>query len=85
VTISMANPSGPYQGEARRGGWSVNGKRVRRLMAEMGLKGKAPARRRRTTDSRHDFPRYPNLFEGLEVTRPDHLYWLAGLIRGDEE
>src|SRR5437764_3243005 len=44
----------------RREGWTVNGKRVRRLMAEMGLKGKAPVRRRRTTDSRHEFPRYPN-------------------------
>ena len=32
----------------RREGWSVNGKRVRRLMAEMGLQGKAPVRRRRT-------------------------------------
>ncbi|MBV8555594.1 MAG: transposase, partial [Planctomycetaceae bacterium] len=48
----------------RREGWAVNGKRVRRLMAEMGLKGKAPLRRRRTTDSRHDFPRYPNLGRG---------------------
>src|SRR5262249_12870024 len=52
----------------RREGWSVNGKRVRRLMAEMGLNGKAPVRRRRTTDSRHDFPRYPNLVERLVVT-----------------
>jgi transposase InsO family protein len=62
----------------RREGWSVNGKRVRRLMAEMGLQGKAPARRRRTTDSRHDFPRYPNLVDGLEVTRPDHV-WVADI------
>ncbi len=62
----------------RREGWSVNGKRVRRLMAEMGLKGKAPVRRRRTTDSRHDFPRYPNLVGGLEVTRPDHV-WVADI------
>src|SRR4051794_28974986 len=69
----------------RRGGWAVNGKRVRRLMAEMGLKGKAPARRRRTTNSRHDFPRYPNLVEGMEMTRPDQVWsadityvWLRG-------
>jgi hypothetical protein len=47
-------------------------------MAEMGLKGKAPVRRRRTTDSRHDFPRYPNLVEGLEVTRPDQV-WVADI------
>jgi len=62
----------------RREGWSVNGKRVRRLMAEMGLKGKPAARRRRTTDSRHDFPRYPNLVERLEVTRPDQV-WVADI------
>ena len=62
----------------RREGWAVNGKRVRRLMAEMGLKGKAPIRRRRTTDSRHDFPRYPNLVESLEVTRPNQV-WVADI------
>jgi transposase InsO family protein len=62
----------------RREGWSVNGKRVRRLMAEMGLKGKAPVRRRRTTDSRHDFPRYPNLVQGLEVVRPEQV-WVADI------
>jgi transposase InsO family protein len=47
-------------------------------MVEMGLKGKAPARRRRTTDSRHNFPRYPNLVERLEVTRPDQV-WVADI------
>jgi transposase InsO family protein len=62
----------------RREGWLVNGKRVRRLMAEMGLKGKAPVRRRRTTDSCHGFPRYPNMVEGLEVTRPDQV-WVADI------
>jgi putative transposase len=61
----------------RREGWPVNGKRVRRLMAEMGLQGKAPVRRR-TTDSRHDFPRYPNLVVGLEVTHPDQV-WVADI------
>jgi transposase InsO family protein len=51
----------------RREGHVVNGKRVRRLMHAMGLSGKLPARKRRTTDSRHAFPRYPNLAEGLVV------------------
>ena len=63
----------------RREGWSVNGKRVRRLMAEMGLRGKAPIRLRRTTDSRHDFPRYPNLVERPEVNRPDQV-WVAEIV-----
>jgi putative transposase len=62
----------------RREGWSVNQKRVRRLTAEMGLKGKALVRRRRTTDSRQDFPRYPNLVDRLEVSRPDHV-WVADI------
>jgi transposase InsO family protein len=44
----------------------------------MGVGGKAPARRRRTTDSRHDFPRYSNLVEHLEVTRPDQI-WVADI------
>ena len=47
-------------------------------MAEMGLQGKAPVRRQRTTDTRHDFPRYPNLVVGLVVTRPDQV-WVADI------
>lgn len=58
----------------RRAGHPVNGKRVRRLMHELGLAAEPPARRPRTTDSGHGFPRYPNLVEGLEVTRPDQVW-----------
>jgi transposase InsO family protein len=47
-------------------------------MDEMGVRGKAPIRRRRTTDSRHDFLRYPNLVEGLAVTHPDQV-WVANI------
>jgi putative transposase len=61
-----------------RQGHPVNAKRVRRLMHEMGLSGEAPARRPRTTDSDHAFPRYPNLVEGLEVTRPEQV-WVADI------
>ena len=70
----------------RRERWSVNGQRVRRLMAAMGLRGKAPARSRRTTDSRHDFPRYPNLVEGeadpLVTGLPDPGRVRAAVARG---
>lgn len=52
----------------------VNSKRVRRLMAEMGLKGKTPRRKRRTTNSEHSFPRYPNLVLGLQVERPEQVW-----------
>ncbi len=62
----------------RREGWQVNQKRVRRVMHELDLYGKAPARKCRTTDSRHDFPRYPNLVERLVVTHPDQV-WVADI------
>jgi transposase InsO family protein len=57
-----------------RGGHPVNNKRVRRLMGEMGLTGKQPKRRYRTTNSNHELPRYPNRVEGLVVERPDQLW-----------
>lgn len=70
----------------RREGWTVNAKRVRRLMAALGLHGAAPVRRKRTTDSNHDFPRWPNLVAALAVVRPDQV-WVADItyIRLQEE
>jgi putative transposase len=62
----------------QREGHRVNGKRVRRLMHELGLAGEAPRRRPRTTDSNHPFPRFPNLVAGLEVTRPEQV-WVADI------
>ena len=61
-----------------RQGHPVTAKRVRRLMHEMGICGEAPARRVRTTDSDHPFPRSPNLVEVLEVVRPDQV-WVADI------
>jgi len=62
----------------RREGWPVNGKRVRRWMDELGINGAPPARGRRTTNSNHDFPRYPNLVHDLEIMRPDQV-WVADI------
>jgi putative transposase len=62
----------------QRDGWTVNSKRVRRLMAELGIHGLLPVRRKRTTDSAHDFPRFPNLVEGLKVVCPDQV-WVADI------
>jgi transposase InsO family protein len=62
----------------RREGRTVNAKRVRRVMAALGLRGAAPVRRKRTTDSDRDFPRWPNLVEALEVVRPDQV-WVADI------
>jgi putative transposase len=58
----------------RREGHAVNSKRVRRLMTALGIHGLLPVRRKRTTDSNHDFPRFPNLVEGLAVARPDQVW-----------
>lgn len=58
----------------RREGWTVNGKRVRRLMTALGIQGRRPRRRTRTTDSNHAFPRFPNLVETLEVVRPEQVW-----------
>jgi transposase InsO family protein len=57
----------------RREGWKVNGKRVRRWMDELGINGTPPKRGQRTTNSCHPFPRYPNLVENLEITRPNQV------------
>lgn len=43
--------------QLRRQGWVVNHKRVRRLMREMGLQARIKRKKRKTTDSKHNFPR----------------------------
>ena len=59
-------------------GWPVNGKRVRRWMDELGIHGAPPTRTKRTTNSKHAFPRYPNLVKDLEIMRPDQV-WVADI------
>jgi transposase InsO family protein len=61
-----------------REGFVANSKRVRRLMDEQGIHGLLPVRRKRTTNSKHAFPRYANLVESLEVARPDQV-WVADI------
>jgi putative transposase len=64
--------------QLQREGWIVNRKRVRRIMGKLGLHGKHPQRRRRTTDSRHSQARFPNLLQGMEVIRPDQV-WVSDI------
>lgn len=64
--------------QLRRGSWPVNPKRVARLMRKMGLAGKAPKHGCRTTDSRHGYPRYPNLVRDLAIVRPDQV-WVSDI------
>lgn len=58
----------------RREGWTINSKRVRRLMTALGIHGLLPVRRKRTTNSNHAFPRFPNLVADLKVTHPEHVW-----------
>ena len=72
--------------QLQREGWTVNHKRVTRLMRELGLLAKRKIRRKRTTNSVHGYKRYPNLVKGLVVERPEQL-WVGDItyIRLREE
>jgi transposase InsO family protein len=60
--------------ELRRRERPMNHKRVQRLMQVMGLQRKNKPPKRRTTNSQHAFPRYPNLVQDLTITRPDQVW-----------
>lgn len=65
----------------------VNHKRVARVMRALGINRKTKHKKRRTTQSRHGFPRYPNLLKDLCVERPNQV-WVSDityihLARGD--
>jgi len=62
----------------RRAGWTVNHKRVQRLLGELGLHMPRQAQKCRTTNSNHAFPRYPNLVQDLAIVRPDQV-WVADI------
>jgi transposase InsO family protein len=59
--------------QLRRQGWTVNPKRVGRLMPVMGLQVNLRRKTQKTTDRVHDFPRYLNLVQGLVPVRPDEV------------
>ena len=65
--------------ELKRRGWHVNRKHIARLMAKLDLQAPKPAARKcRTTDSHHPYPRYPNLVDELQVEYPDQV-WVADI------
>jgi putative transposase len=57
----------PYQ-------MQVNRKHVQRIMAQKELLRPQKQRKKRTTDSEHPYPRYPNLVKDLEVVRPNQVW-----------
>lgn len=64
--------------QLRRGGWDVNGKRIRRLMRKLGLQRIKKRTKRRTTNSDHPFQRYPNRVKDLEIVAPNQV-WVADI------
>jgi len=58
--------------------WCVNHKKVLRLMRESDLLCRVKRRWTNTTDSKHCFPRYPNLIKGVDVVRLNQV-WLADI------
>jgi putative transposase len=74
--------------QLQREDFQVNRKHVQRLMRELGVQGHTYAKKRRTTNSEHSFPRYPNLVEQLEVMRPEQV-WVGDItsmrLRKEEE
>jgi putative transposase len=59
-------------------GWTINHKRVARIMREEALTVKRIKRFIRTTDSNHPFPVYPNLYRDATPSGPDQV-WVADL------
>jgi putative transposase len=61
-----------------RAGWSVNHKRVLRIMRAESRLGHLKRQFVPTTDSHHPFQVYPHLVKGLEVDAPD-VVWVADI------
>ncbi len=57
---------------------TVGRKRVRRIMAQKKLLKMPKRSKKRTTNSDHPYPRYPNLVKQLEITFPDQV-WVSDL------
>jgi len=60
--------------QLKREGLPVNSKAVRRVMKTLDLSGKVGVVGRSTTNSQHDYPRYPNLIKKLKATHPEHIW-----------
>ncbi len=56
----------------------INHKRVARVMREMGLDRKKKRKKRKTTQSQHEFLRYPNLLPDLVIEHPDQV-WVSDI------
>lgn len=59
-------------------GYAFNRKRIQRLMRRDKLLQPLRRQKRRTTDSNHPYPRYPNLVKDLEVCSPEQV-WVSDI------
>lgn len=64
--------------QLQREGWRINHKRVLRLMKESDLLCRIKRKWVKTTDSKHGFPRYPNLLKGMVINRINQV-WIADI------
>jgi len=64
--------------QLKRDRWLVNHKRVLRLMRESDLLCRVKRRWTKTTDSKHGFPRYPNLIKGNSIGHLNQV-WLSDI------
>jgi transposase InsO family protein len=64
--------------ELHRRGWTVNHKRVLRIMREESLLCQLQRRFKATTNSAHSFGSYPNLLKGVELDGPDQG-WISDI------
>lgn len=58
--------------------YTINRKRVQRIMRKNGWLRRGKRAKCRTTNSEHPYPRYPNRVEDLLVVRPDQV-WVADI------
>lgn len=79
--LVLAFPGYGYRRVTRalqRDGWSVNHKRILRVMRQESLLCQLKRRFVATTDARHDGPTYPNLLRGADLTGLDQA-WVADI------
>ena len=80
-TICLGFPRYGYRRvtyQLKREGKQVNHKKVLRIMRESDLLCRIKRKRVKTTNSRHRFPRYPNLVKGMTI-RCLNQVWLADI------
>ncbi len=79
--VALESPAYGYRrvlAELKRRGWQLGERRLRRWMREAGLSRRRKRAWKRTTDSNHALPVYPNLARELAISAPNQL-WAADI------